>query len=70
MEFCVEESKMPRAHFSKTFPGNETNLKWLKEQMKVRNLMLKHLEKLKHDIIDQQKKLIDLEEMLEFQLKF
>ena len=61
MEFCVENSKMPRAAFIKTFPGNETNLKWLKEQMKVDKSYVSELEKRKHDIIDQQQKLIILE---------
>ena len=62
MEFCVENSKMPRAHFVEDFPGNETNLKWLKEQMKVDKPYVATLEKRKHDIIDQQRKLIALEE--------
>jgi RNA polymerase primary sigma factor len=62
MEFCVENSKMPRAHFVEDFPGNETNLKWLKEQMKVDKPYVAELEKRKHDIIDQQRKLIALEE--------
>ena len=62
MEFCVENSKMPRPHFVKDFPGNETNLKWLKEQMKVDKPYVAELEKRKHDIIDQQRKLIALEE--------
>ena len=35
MDFCVDQSKMPRTHFIKSFPGNETNLKWLKEEMKL-----------------------------------
>jgi RNA polymerase primary sigma factor len=61
MEFCVESSKMPRSNFVKNFPGNETNLKWLKEQMKVDKPYIDELEKRKHDIIDQQKKLIALE---------
>jgi len=61
MEFCVENSKMPRIHFVKNFPGNETNLKWLKEQMKVGKPYVAELEKRKHDIIDQQQKLIALE---------
>jgi len=61
MEFCVENSKMPRAAFIKTFPGNETNLKWLKDQMKVDKSYVSELEKRKHDIIDQQQKLIMLE---------
>ena len=62
MEFCVENSKMPRANFVKSFPGNETNLKWFKEQIKVDKPYVVELEKRKHDIIDQQQKLIDLEE--------
>jgi RNA polymerase primary sigma factor len=62
MEFCVENSKMPRTHFVKSFPGNETNLKWLKEEMKLDKPYIAELEKRKHDIIDQQRKLIALEE--------
>jgi len=61
MEFCIESSKMPRLHFVKNFPGNETDLKWLKEQMKVDKPYVVELEKRKHDIIDQQKKLVALE---------
>jgi RNA polymerase primary sigma factor len=61
MEFCVENAKMPRTNFVKSFPGNETDLKWLKAQMKVDKPYNVELEKRKHDIIDQQKKLIALE---------
>ncbi|NLW05311.1 MAG: RNA polymerase sigma factor RpoD [Pseudomonadaceae bacterium] len=31
MRFCVGKSKMPRAEFIASFPGNETNTKWLDE---------------------------------------
>ena len=34
MDFCVEKSGMPRTHFIKTFPGNETNLDWLVAELK------------------------------------
>ena len=61
MEFCIENSKMPRTHFIKNFPGNETNLKWLKEELKSDKAFVVGLEKRKHDIVDQQKKLISLE---------
>jgi len=61
MEFCIENSKMPRTHFIKNFPGNETNLKWLKEELKSDKAYVAGLEKRKHDIVDQQKKLISLE---------
>ncbi len=31
MRFCVGKAKMPRADFIASFPGNETNPKWLEE---------------------------------------
>ena len=61
MEFCIENSKMPRTHFIKNFPGNETNLKWLKEELKSDKAYVAVLEKRRHDIVDQQKKLISVE---------
>jgi len=33
MEFCVTRSGMPRPHFIKAFPGNETNLTWLDKEI-------------------------------------
>ncbi len=35
MDFCVEKSGMPRAHFIKVFPGNETDLSWLAGELAV-----------------------------------
>jgi len=46
MDFSVEKSGMPRTHFIKSFPGNETNAK---------------LERFKHSIVDQQDQLIAIE---------
>jgi|TARA_B110000259_G_scaffold157727_1_gene179769 RNA polymerase primary sigma factor len=69
MEFCVDESKMPRSHFIKSFPGNETNLKWLKEEIKSDKKYVEGLEKLKHSILDQQSKLIALEELAGIPIK-
>ena len=62
MDFCVDQSKMPRTHFIKSFPGNETNLKWLKEEMKLEKGYVPELKRLKHSIFDQQQKLIELEQ--------
>jgi RNA polymerase primary sigma factor len=62
MNFCVVQSKMPRAHFKKSFPGNETNVEWLLEEIKVKKPYVERLLELRHDIIDQQTKLIDLQE--------
>ena len=62
MEFCVIQSKMPRAHFKKSFPGNETNVEWLLEEVKAKKPYVARLLELRHDIVDQQTKLIDLQE--------
>ncbi len=35
-EMCVTKGKMPRAHFIKTFPGNEDNLAWLDFELKTK----------------------------------
>ena len=31
MEICVNKARMPRKVFLRTFPGNETNLRWIKK---------------------------------------
>jgi len=62
MDFCVEQARMPRTHFIKSFPGNETNLKWLKEELKLDKAYIENLKRVKHSIFDQQNKLIELEE--------
>ena len=61
MDFCVSQAKMPRTQFIKTFPGNETSNKWLKEEMKTDKPYAENLDKIKHSILDQQVKLKDLE---------
>src|SRR5210317_1644168 len=60
MDFCVNQAKMPRTQFIKSFPGHETSNKWLKEEMKADKAYVQNLEKLKHSILDQQLKLTDL----------
>ena len=61
MEFCVEKSGMPRTHFIKTFPGNETNLDWLVAEIKQEKPYNAKLERFKHSIVDQQDQLIAIE---------
>ena len=62
MDFCVNQAKMPRTHFIKSFPGNETSNKWLKVEMKEDKPYIANLEKLKHSILDQQAQLKELED--------
>jgi len=62
MDFCVNQAKMPRTQFIKSFPGNETSNKWLKDEMKGDKPYIDNLEKLKHSILDQQAQLKELED--------
>ncbi|MEY5021236.1 MAG: polymerase sigma factor RpoD [Pseudomonadota bacterium] len=61
MDFCVEKSGMPRTHFIKSFPGNETNLHWLTDELKHDKPYNAKLERFKHSIVDQQDQLIAIE---------
>ncbi|HEY6898777.1 MAG TPA: RNA polymerase sigma factor region1.1 domain-containing protein, partial [Rhodocyclaceae bacterium] len=33
LHLCVDKAHMPRPHFIKVFPGNETNMEWLKNEV-------------------------------------
>ncbi|HSH71924.1 MAG TPA: RNA polymerase sigma factor RpoD [Methylophilaceae bacterium] len=61
MEFCVDKSSMPRTHFIKVFPGNETNLDWLAGELASSKPYVEKLERFKHSIVDQQQRLLDLQ---------
>ncbi|HSH98159.1 MAG: RNA polymerase sigma factor RpoD [Methylophilaceae bacterium] len=61
MEFCVDKSGMPRAHFIKVFPGNETNVSWLAGELALTKPYVERLERFKHSIVDQQQRLLDLQ---------
>jgi RNA polymerase primary sigma factor len=45
MELCTRNANMPRAHFIKVFPGNETNLKWAAEEVASGKVYAKALER-------------------------
>ncbi len=61
MDFCVEKSGMPRPHFIKSFPGNEINLAWLDNELRLEKPYIEKLVRFKHSIVDQQDMLIALE---------
>jgi RNA polymerase primary sigma factor len=61
LDFCVEKSGMPRTHFIKSFPGNESNLSWLEEELKADKPYVEKLARFNHSILDQQQRIIDLE---------
>jgi RNA polymerase primary sigma factor len=69
MEFCVNRSGMPRQHFIKSFPGNEINMGWLDEQMSLGKDYTESLELFKHSILDQQDRLLALQERVGLPIK-
>ena len=69
MDFCVEKSGMPRTYFIKSFPGNETNLHWLTDELKHDKPYNVKLERFKHSIVDQQDQLIAIEKEVGLSIK-
>ncbi|MDP2153720.1 MAG: RNA polymerase sigma factor RpoD [Methylotenera sp.] len=61
LDFCVEKAGMPRPYFIKSFPGNESNLAWLEEELKADKPYNEKLARFNHSILDQQQRIIDLE---------
>lgn len=62
MRLACEKAGMPRKTFIATFPGNETNTKWLDSQLKAKAEYRDKLEYFAEDIRRAQKKLMQLEE--------
>jgi len=60
MDLCVAKAKMPRNHFIKTFPGNETNLDWLTHEIEAGKSYSQALEHYKPAIQEEQQNLLAL----------
>jgi RNA polymerase primary sigma factor len=60
-ELCVKNSGMPRPHFIKSFPGNETNVKWIADEIANSKTFALALTKFKPSILEQQEGLINLQ---------
>ena len=61
MELCVKKGAMPRAHFIKSFPGNEGNTRWVTHELATRKPYTESLMRYQHAIVDQQKRLLALQ---------
>ncbi len=61
MEMCIKNAGMPRAHFIKTFPGNETNVRWVTEEIALGKSFSAALARYKPSILEQQDMLIQLQ---------
>lgn len=57
MSMCVKQAKMPRKEFISSFPGNETNTKWVSSHIKTKADYSDALKELESEIVDIQEKL-------------
>jgi RNA polymerase primary sigma factor len=69
MEICVEKARMPRAHFIKEFPGNESNLRWVSNEIEAREPYSDALVRFEPAIMELQGKLIDVQRRVGIPLK-
>jgi RNA polymerase primary sigma factor len=69
MELCTKNANMPRAHFIKVFPGNETNMKWANEEVASGRAYSKALERFKPAVMEQQDALITLQKEVGIPIK-
>ncbi len=61
MELCTKNALMPRTHFIKTFPGNETNVKWIAEEVALGKNYSTALVRFKPSILEQQDAILQLQ---------
>jgi RNA polymerase primary sigma factor len=66
---CVDRAGMPRAYFIKTFPGNETNLNWVLDEVSAGHAYSETLERHVPAVHEIQQKLIDLQAQVVLPLK-
>jgi RNA polymerase primary sigma factor len=66
---CVERAGMPRTHFIKVFPGNETNLEWVLGEVEVVSDYAHTLKRHVPAVQELQQKLIDLQVRVVLPLK-
>jgi len=69
MEFCVARSGMPRPHFIKTFPGNETNMAWLDKEIAAKKGYCSTLAKVQYEVKAHQEALIAMQERVGLPIK-
>ena len=68
-ELCVKNAGMPRPHFIKSFPGNETNVKWIADEIANGKGFAAALAKFKPSIVEQQEMLISLQKEVGIPIK-
>ena len=69
MDFCVTRSGMPRPHFIKAFPGNETNLAWVDREIAAKKAYCSTLSKVQYEVKAHQEALIAMQERVGLPIK-
>ncbi|WP_417277310.1 RNA polymerase sigma factor RpoD [Castellaniella sp.] len=69
MAICVTRAGMPRTHFIKAFPGNETNLDWVVQEVQGGYAYSETLERHAPAVQEVQQKLIELQRSVVLPLK-
>ncbi|MBS0324082.1 MAG: RNA polymerase sigma factor RpoD [Proteobacteria bacterium] len=69
LHLCVDKAQMPRPHFIKVFPGNETNMEWLKNEVQSGKPYAAQLMRAAPAILEEQQKLIDLQNRIGIPLR-
>jgi RNA polymerase primary sigma factor len=68
-QLCVTKGNMPRPHFIKVFPGNETNLRWVGNEIAARHPYSSQLARYQPAIMENQQKLLNLQTKIGIPLK-
>ncbi|MCC6608420.1 MAG: RNA polymerase sigma factor RpoD [Burkholderiales bacterium] len=68
-QLCVAKGGMPRPHFIKVFPGNETRLSWVKNEIAAGHGYSAQLSHYEPNILEEQQKLIEIQKRVGIPLK-
>ncbi|MFN3986528.1 MAG: RNA polymerase sigma factor RpoD [Rhodocyclaceae bacterium] len=69
LKLCVDRAGMPRQHFIKVFPGRETDLDWLKDEIGAGKNYAEGLMRIHPAVLEEQQKLIELQDKIGIPLK-
>ena len=69
MDLAMDKSGMPRTQFIKTFPGSEVDLEWVERELEVRKPYTDVLARFAPDIMEFQRKLMDVQDRVGIPLK-
>ncbi len=69
LDMCVNKGQMPRVHFIKVFPGNETSSRWIKNEVLTGRPYGPTLARFEPNILEQQHKLVEIQKRIGIPLK-